>query len=671
MEPPTRVCAESTLGPPSDSHRRNAEGRLRASSWSVSPSLLSASCLPSLCQGALSAAGSSDSLGASQRDCRAMPSPCKFASASPPVCGSLSTGAVPRGCCRRPRGSGTFLCLALLLVALGCEQLPSPRQPLFSARAAEPSTLSSSDKERELNRVLQDLERLLRPTPPSASSPASPDHHGREATPPPSVADLHLLEALSAYRLAQQSGGSLARDPQALASLLRELQGVQEALKRSLPPLGSSAVQGSGAGETYRPRESAESSLAGSSSHDFASFRRSEDERARREERKPATSHLTVVVTTVVCTVISLLVLFVILRVQTNSMVRSGKAETVREGNKRLLAPGRGRARAGDCCEGDAAAPERVRHVSGASAYRQTEDAAREPSFSSSCGSSRDHALRRRPLKDGARHSARRDEQDEGRGLSSRRAVQCAYSSAARQWREGKSHGRLEEIDEDEEAACVHGMEARRDSVDCGRNRNVCPQEKSLMDVSSPSGSEFSGDEAEGARVINHTARQVFGQRGDSSESLASSASTRQVPQPSPHVAEKQQRYEDLCSSLFQRLGELLQEEDLAAQNKAEGDGAEEAVKATGSDAKGASEVANGSKKEIEEILTKLALMLKDIERDFSGSRPGYITCMIRCCNSLLRLDGLTLLSRCSKEEGLRNKAQEVIETVVPCIWSS
>lgn len=134
---------------------------------------------------------------------------------------------------------------------------------------------------------------------------------------------------------------------------------------------------------------------------------------------------------------------------------------------------------------------------------------------------------------------------------------------------------------------------------------------------------------------------------------------TRRVPHTSPAVAEKQQAYEDKCKRLFSRLGELApSDKSVVTSEKTEEDSKE-------------SLSVEADVQEADEILTALQQMFDSIEKDFQGNRPAYVTCMIRCCNSLLHLDGLMVLSRCTKKQRLQDKAQKIIETVVPCIWSS
>ncbi|PHJ16331.1 transmembrane protein [Cystoisospora suis] len=187
-------------------------------------------------------------------------------------------------------------------------------------------------------------------------------------------------------------------------------------------------------------------------------------------------------------------------------------------------------------------------------------------------------------------------------------------------------------------------------------NRGAQKSESTLLDVTSSS-SEFSGEERSRVGGVSATQHSHWETRpGEESGALPV---TRRVPHTSPAVAEKQQAYEDECRRLFSRLGELAPaERSVPCLEKTE-----ESSKEFLSD--------EADVQEADEIVTALRQMFDSIEKDFQGNRPAYVTCMIRCCNSLLHLDGLMVLSRCTKKQRLQDKAQKIIETVVPCIWSS
>lgn len=70
-------------------------------------------------------------------------------------------------------------------------------------------------------------------------------------------------------------------------------------------------------------------------------------------------------------------------------------------------------------------------------------------------------------------------------------------------------------------------------------------------------------------------------------------------------------------------------------------------------------------------LLLELQQLFKEIDSTFNGNRPAHVSAMIRCCNALLRADGLAVLKACADCQPLHNAAQSIIETVVPCIWAT
>ncbi|CDJ43124.1 hypothetical protein, conserved [Eimeria tenella] len=57
-------------------------------------------------------------------------------------------------------------------------------------------------------------------------------------------------------------------------------------------------------------------------------------------------------------------------------------------------------------------------------------------------------------------------------------------------------------------------------------------------------------------------------------------------------------------------------------------------------------------------LLLELQQLFKEIDSTFNGNRPAHVSAMIRCCNALLRADGLAVLKACADCQPLHNAAQ-------------
>ncbi|CDJ50353.1 hypothetical protein, conserved [Eimeria brunetti] len=70
-------------------------------------------------------------------------------------------------------------------------------------------------------------------------------------------------------------------------------------------------------------------------------------------------------------------------------------------------------------------------------------------------------------------------------------------------------------------------------------------------------------------------------------------------------------------------------------------------------------------------LLQQLQQLFREIDAAFITNKPAHVSVMIRCCNALLRADGLAVLKACADCQALHKEAQSIIEIVVPCIWAT
>ncbi|KAL8445824.1 hypothetical protein Emed_005380 [Eimeria media] len=165
---------------------------------------------------------------------------------------------------------------------------------------------------------------------------------------------------------------------------------------------------------------------------------------------------------------------------------------------------------------------------------------------------------------------------------------------------------------------------------------------------------------------------------------------------PSEEIQQKQQQLETRCAALFERLNAITDATNAFRSNSSSGSEAESpteadaaAAAAADGEGEGAAEAAKSSRQrsslrkkkrkevdpaclsEQQELLTQLQQLFREIETHFSSNKPAQVSAMIRCCNVLLRADGLAILKACADCEPLHATAQSIIETVVPCIWAT
>ncbi|CDI82227.1 hypothetical protein, conserved [Eimeria praecox] len=176
----------------------------------------------------------------------------------------------------------------------------------------------------------------------------------------------------------------------------------------------------------------------------------------------------------------------------------------------------------------------------------------------------------------------------------------------------------------------------------------------------------------------------------------------------SPEVQQQQQELEARCSRLFERLHEITdvsrafrssssseseKESGTDPQSVGEEDETEGKAAAEDADSSGATPKPDTAEKptlqrgrerkrrhreadparinEQRELLQQLQQLFREIDATFISNKPAHVSVMIRCCNALLRADGLAVLKACADCQPLHKEAQSIIETVVPCIWAT
>ncbi|CDI78483.1 hypothetical protein, conserved [Eimeria acervulina] len=169
----------------------------------------------------------------------------------------------------------------------------------------------------------------------------------------------------------------------------------------------------------------------------------------------------------------------------------------------------------------------------------------------------------------------------------------------------------------------------------------------------------------------------------------------------SPELQQQQEQLEARCSRLFERLHEITDasrafcssssdsEEELATDPAGvdEVQGEKAAADAPPEDSvtlHKAGKPQNGRQRkkrrnaadpsrleEQRELLQQLQQLFHEIDATFVRNKPAHVSVMIRCCNALLRADGLAVLKACADCEPLHKEAQSIIEIVVPCIWAT
>lgn len=182
----------------------------------------------------------------------------------------------------------------------------------------------------------------------------------------------------------------------------------------------------------------------------------------------------------------------------------------------------------------------------------------------------------------------------------------------------------------------------------------------------------------------------------------------RAAARPSAEVQQEQQQLESRCARLFDRLHEITDASrafcssssssesepeatglhgNAAASTPAPGDAAAgelaaEAAAGTQNGKKRSRRKLGSSRKkqlkanpahleEQQKLLQQLKELFQEIDTKFNSNKPAHVSVMIRCCNALLRADGLAVLKACADCQPLHSAAQSIIETVVPCIWAT
>lgn len=174
----------------------------------------------------------------------------------------------------------------------------------------------------------------------------------------------------------------------------------------------------------------------------------------------------------------------------------------------------------------------------------------------------------------------------------------------------------------------------------------------------------------------------------------------RAAARPSAEVQDQQQKLEARCARLFERLHEITDtsrafcssSSESGTEATASGDAATTTAAAAPGDAAAGDTAAPeegkaGRRKrrthknqlvvdparleEQQQLLQQLQELFREIDVTFMSNKPAHVSAMIRCCNALLRADGLAVLKACADCQPLHNVAQDIIETVVPCIWAT
>ncbi|KEP65091.1 UNVERIFIED_CONTAM: hypothetical protein HHA_243290 [Hammondia hammondi] len=554
------------------------------------------------------------------------------------------------------RSSLLTLCLLFLFSARRCVSSPSPVDRTAAA-----------------------------PSPSSASPAAGAARHDQEGVLP--SADSSLFEVLAAYRSAEKKRELSAADREALFSLLVEVADANRDARDPLSSQGDSRASfqeetglesqdrgGSppptGRGTSTPPQSSSprfpaaaggDEDWRGSGEEGRRRWGRDEEGKERqREAGRDAGKSTFPAALIFVCICVSSLLVFVVVRLETKAMMRGRKRSRSTRNSSRTA-----RTRSDEGEKGDSRCREENASLRGRRAHR--EETERQGNL---CGlSSAAHGnLRRRRL----------PQDREERERQEARVAGCMHTSAVRDTYPLRSS--ISDIEE-ELSVSVSGSE-RGSFFDRGRQLGVRRVSGAASDAGENERETTPGFVKK--RDAGLTGQEPFPDQVD-----APFAASGQPPRSTAQVAEKQQTYEDLCTQLFCRLAALVPATDPRPASQAKkapeketegdsgdkGDSSAEGEGGENGDSGGGSEEGTwkgeAAKREAGEVLSAIEGMLKDIEKDFSTNRAAHVTCMIRCCNTLLRLDGLTLLSRCRKEVELRDRAQKVIETVVPCIWSS
>ncbi|KAL8270094.1 hypothetical protein Esti_005948 [Eimeria stiedai] len=198
------------------------------------------------------------------------------------------------------------------------------------------------------------------------------------------------------------------------------------------------------------------------------------------------------------------------------------------------------------------------------------------------------------------------------------------------------------------------------------------------------------GESSEGDETLLWPRKEDIEQAEALGEARAAAAN------PSEEVQQKQQQLETRCAALFERLNAITDATNaFRSSNSSSGSESEAPAAAAGEAAaaagEGAAAAADGSNQqrqrrqrrrkgkeadparvaEQQALLTQLQQLFREIETSFSSNKPAQVSAMIRCCNVLLRADGLAILKACADCEPLHAAAQSIIETVVPCIWAT
>ncbi|OEH77741.1 hypothetical protein cyc_07374 [Cyclospora cayetanensis] len=143
------------------------------------------------------------------------------------------------------------------------------------------------------------------------------------------------------------------------------------------------------------------------------------------------------------------------------------------------------------------------------------------------------------------------------------------------------------------------------------------------------------------------------------------------------------------CSRLFERLHEITDSSRAFCSSCGESDteateGATQEATGATTDAAPTARKPSGPQRKAQKVavdparleeqhalLQQLQQLFQEIDTAFSSNKPAHVSVMIRCCNALLRADGLAVLKACADCQPLHNAAQSIIETVVPCIWAT
>eukprot|EP01053_Blabericola_migrator_P000784 Blabericola_migrator_1__783@NODE_1196_length_5141_cov_394_266062_g811_i0_p3_GENE_NODE_1196_length_5141_cov_394_266062_g811_i0NODE_1196_length_5141_cov_394_266062_g811_i0_p3_ORF_typecomplete_len208_score46_45RskA/PF10099_9/0_017SLAIN/PF15301_6/0_022TssO/PF17561_2/1_3e02TssO/PF17561_2/3_NODE_1196_length_5141_cov_394_266062_g811_i017482371 len=145
-------------------------------------------------------------------------------------------------------------------------------------------------------------------------------------------------------------------------------------------------------------------------------------------------------------------------------------------------------------------------------------------------------------------------------------------------------------------------------------------------------------------------ATQAWEEDADRFKLFDSFSRARRIVPPSPAVVDEQHRFRDKSRALFTSLRAHMDSLKEGEENNAKFVKQEEGEKLVN---------------EIKE------LFCTDLPSRFSGSRAAECTAMSLCCTVVVQEDALNLLQGCGEHyPALKPLCQQVIETVVPNIWS-